>query len=94
MLQQHWRFEEYEWGMVLDDVLLRSVLHVVVVVAAAGGGAVSFSSFSCLIHSNKNAASIFFAPPVTTMCLLRDFCTVDMHLTAAPAPCVSTTEAS
>ena len=38
MLQQHWRFEEYEWGMVLDDVLLRSVLHVVVVVAAAGGG--------------------------------------------------------
>ena len=27
--------------MVLDDVLLRSVLHVVVVVAAAGGGGLS-----------------------------------------------------
>ena len=36
MLQQHWRFEEYEWGMVLDDVRLRPVLHVVVVVPAAG----------------------------------------------------------
>ena len=33
MLQQHWRFEEYEWGMVLDDVRLRPVLHVVVVEA-------------------------------------------------------------
>ena len=36
MLQQHWRFEEYEWGMVLDDVRLRPVLHVVVVFPAAG----------------------------------------------------------
>ena len=36
MLQQHWRFEEYEWGMVLDDVRLRPVLHVVVVVAGGG----------------------------------------------------------
>ena len=34
--KQHWRFEEYRWGMVLDDVRLRSVLHVVVVVPAAG----------------------------------------------------------
>ena len=45
MLQQHWRFEEYEWGMVLDDVRLRPVLHVVVVVPAAGSSLAASSTF-------------------------------------------------